>query len=294
MYNLQVGTQDEWRLAMGIKRLLAAGACALILSSWGCAGGPKVYPSLGSSIYPGWNVVYRPVLHPEKTWQSIADDIRRDFVRTPSDILQFTDQTIPLEANLYGDRIEMRCDRNGREERVTIHLHQLVKTEFVLHQQGKGGGVHLPLPNGMEFVSTLDKLKRVADDLFFLQNHMRQIVALEEAKQVQFKPVAEKYRALAVKPPLSEEMRRLIIQAEALREERKYAQAIAHYGKITNVDLAAYPEAYYNQALLSEQLNQILPAIYYMKFYLQLVPDGPDARAARDKIYALEMKMGGN
>ena len=56
-------------------------------------------------------------------------------------------------------------------------------------------------------------------------------------------------------------------------------------------DPTCYPAAYYNLALLEGQMNLPFAAITYMKHYLLLVPDAPDARSAQDKIYEWELLM---
>ncbi len=62
------------------------------------------------------------------------------------------------------------------------------------------------------------------------------------------------------------------------------------YLKAIEVDQTAYPAAYSNLALLSAQIDNYEAAIYYLKKYLMLEPE--DARAAQDKIYEWEGKLG--
>lgn len=58
-----------------------------------------------------------------------------------------------------------------------------------------------------------------------------------------------------------------------------------------DVDPVSYPEAYFNLALLSAQMQRFKPAIAYMKQYLLLAPDAKDARAGQDKIYEWELML---
>jgi len=53
-----------------------------------------------------------------------------------------------------------------------------------------------------------------------------------------------------------------------------------------------WPEGQFNAALLCEEKKLYAKAIGYMKRYLELAPDAPDARAARDKITIWEDKLG--
>jgi tetratricopeptide (TPR) repeat protein len=103
-----------------------------------------------------------------------------------------------------------------------------------------------------------------------------------------FQAVVDQYRAMAVKPPVSEEQRRYIVQANALTQKKDYAQAVSLYEKALEISPFSYPAAYYNMALLSAQDGRYTAAIINMKKYLLLVPEAEDARAAQDKIYEWE------
>jgi len=106
-----------------------------------------------------------------------------------------------------------------------------------------------------------------------------------------FKPIAEKYRSLTEKPPVSEDQRRYIVQANGFNEQKNYGKAIELYIKAIKLDQSAYPAAYSNLAMLSAQIDKFDAAIYYMKKYLMLEPESPDARGAQDKIYLWEAKI---
>jgi hypothetical protein len=128
-----------------------------------------------------------------------------------------------------------------------------------------------------------------ADDLFFFQQKFRE--QKFNSSLDLFRPLAEQYKALKVKPPVSEAQRRLIVQANSFSEEKNYSEAINKYLKAIEVDPTAYPAAYSNLALLYAQMQYYLDAIYTMKKYLLLVPDAEDARSAQDKIYEWEIKL---
>jgi tetratricopeptide (TPR) repeat protein len=132
-----------------------------------------------------------------------------------------------------------------------------------------------------------DRARRFADDLSFVQQWLRK---QQESRLAPFEAKAAEYRALAVKPPVTEEQRKLVVQANALNEQRDYLGAIALYLKALDLDLVSYPGAYFNLALLSAQVKRYNAAITYMKQYLLLVPEAPDARSAQDKIYEWELK----
>lgn len=153
------------------------------------------------------------------------------------------------------------------------------------------GEVRLPyrvdFPGLMSFLfGNLAEAQRFADDLFFIQQNIekdhKEQLALFESRAAQ-------YRTLKVKPPVSEEQRRYIVQANALNERKNYAGAIDLYTKTIELDPVSYPEAYFNLALLSAQMQRFKPAIAYMKQYLLLVPEAKDARNGQDKIYEWEL-----
>jgi len=130
--------------------------------------------------------------------------------------------------------------------------------------------------------------ERFADDLFFIQRTLKK---QNDDRHAGFESRAAEYRKLSVKPPISEEQRKLIVQANALNQEKKHTKAIDHYLRAVDLDPVSYPAAYFNLALLSAQVNRFKVAISYMKQYLLLEPDAKDARSAQDKIYEWELKV---
>ena len=90
---------------------------------------------------------------------------------------------------------------------------------------------------------------------------------------------------------MSEEQRKNIVLVDMMTRRKDYTQAINLYIKVINLDPVSYPEAYFNLALLSEQMKRYNMAVYYIKLYLMLVPEGQDSRKARDKIYEWEAMM---
>lgn len=102
-----------------------------------------------------------------------------------------------------------------------------------------------------------------------------------------WKKIVATYRSLPVKPPVSEEMRRLLVQAAALTKANDAAGAIA---KLSEAILIApwLPVARYNLATARAMNSEYVAAVDSMNVYLELAPDAPDARQARDSIYEWE------
>ena len=128
-----------------------------------------------------------------------------------------------------------------------------------------------------------------ANNLFFIQSKLRG--KRFDSLIATFKPKAAQYCALKVKPPVTEEQRKYIVQANSFNEKKVYTKAIELYNKAVEVDQTAYPAGYSNLALLSAQINKFDAAIYYMKMYLLLEPEASDARSAQDKIYEWEVSI---
>ena len=132
--------------------------------------------------------------------------------------------------------------------------------------------------------------KKLADYLFYFQHQSNS--KLYDSLIAQFEPIAAHYRALKVKPTVSEEQRKYIVQANSLNQKKMYDAAIEYYIKAIELDHTTYPAAYSNLALLSAQVQKYDVAIYYMKKYLLLEPESPDARSAQDKIYEWDISIG--
>ena len=137
----------------------------------------------------------------------------------------------------------------------------------------------------IEFDNSEDA-QRASNDLSFMR---AKLVRQAAQRAADFEARAAKYREMAVKPAMSEEQRKYVVQANAMRQRKKYVEAIDLYLKAINVDPVSYPDAYFDLALLSAQLHRYTTAMSYMKQYLDLVPDGKDARSAQDKIYEWEI-----
>ncbi|MDA8165414.1 MAG: hypothetical protein M0017_10345, partial [Desulfobacteraceae bacterium] len=98
-----------------------------------------------------------------------------------------------------------------------------------------------------------EEAHRIADDLFFMQQEFKKI---KEHRVAHFASRAAQYRALAVKPTMSEEQRKYVVQANAMTQRKDYARAVDFYLKALDVDPVAYPGAYFNLALLSARMQR--------------------------------------
>jgi tetratricopeptide (TPR) repeat protein len=136
------------------------------------------------------------------------------------------------------------------------------------------------------FNSNVKRLEELRNNFILLQNLYKK--QRDETQRVLFEEKAAEYRKLQVKPTVSEEQRKFIVQANLFNQQKDYVKAIELYTKAIELDQTAYPAGYSNLALLQAQINNFGAAISYMKKYLLLEPEATDARSAQDKIYEWE------
>jgi len=70
----------------------------------------------------------------------------------------------------------------------------------------------------------LGDAKKLADYLFYFQYALRE--KRFSTQFALFEPIAAQYRALKVKPPVSENMREFIVQANLFNQQKNYFKAI--------------------------------------------------------------------
>jgi tetratricopeptide (TPR) repeat protein len=128
--------------------------------------------------------------------------------------------------------------------------------------------------------------ERTADAIFVL----KQAAANIQQDDSNFEKTVRAYRTAATKPVLSEEVRRLKVQAEAAIRDKKFEDTADLYEEALNI-VPWWPEGHFNRALVLAETDDLRTAIREMKRYLLLVPDAPDARAAQDKVYDWEGRL---
>ena len=98
---------------------------------------------------------------------------------------------------------------------------------------------------------------------------------------------------MAMDPGLSaipEEARKYTLRGDVMTEEGKFDEAVKEYRQA--VEAAPYiAKLHFNTAMIYGELKKYPQAIRYMKTYLMLAPEAPNARAAKDQIYKWEFMM---
>jgi tetratricopeptide (TPR) repeat protein len=130
-------------------------------------------------------------------------------------------------------------------------------------------------------------IREFPDLLYYMQYNYGKKYSIEELQR--FKQAADNYQTLTLKPDMSEEQRKYIVQANALNDNKDYTGAIQYYDKALALNPLSYPAGYYNLALIAGLAGNYNYAILNMKKYLLLLPNAPDAREAQDKIYGWEV-----
>jgi tetratricopeptide (TPR) repeat protein len=110
---------------------------------------------------------------------------------------------------------------------------------------------------------------------------------LLEADWHEFQPKASAWRALPVKPAISEEVRQHRLLAEHAVAEKQFDDAVEEYEAGLEIN-PTWPEGHFNAALLCAELRYYSEAIHHMRAYLELAPDAPDAQQARDQMIIWE------
>jgi hypothetical protein len=97
------------------------------------------------------------------------------------------------------------------------------------------------------------------------------------------------WRALATKPPIPEEVKVQRLMAEDAVQRNKPDEALNYYENGIQL-YPTWPEGNFNAALIAGELGYYADAIEHMQDYLDLVPNAPDAQAARDKMTIWQVK----
>ena len=126
--------------------------------------------------------------------------------------------------------------------------------------------------------------------LILLAAFCRPLPAQETAAWVDFQQKAAAWRALPVKPAISEEVRLERVQAENAVREKRLEAAVEHYESGLKMN-PVWPEGHFNAALLYAELEEYDKAIWQMRAYVELVPDAQDARGARDQTAIWQDKL---
>lgn len=114
-----------------------------------------------------------------------------------------------------------------------------------------------------------------------------QVIGKPVQSDREFAETSAAYRAAFPKPQITEQVRRLKLQAEVMIDEKLFIDAARLYNEALNL-APWWPDGRFNRALLLGELKRYGEAITEMNRFLQLEENAPEARPARDYIYRWE------
>ena len=173
--------------------------------------------------------------------------------------------------------------KNAYMDTVTIYFKDVLNSRIEYYTPFRNGETCYTKIGEHKFCCCI---REFPDLLYYMQYSYGKRYSIEEL--VRFKQIADNYQALPVKPTISEEQRKYILQANALNDNKDYQSAIQRYDKALALNPVSYPAGYYNLAIIASLAGNYNYAILNMKKYLLLLPNAPDAREAQDKIYGWE------
>lgn len=104
-----------------------------------------------------------------------------------------------------------------------------------------------------------------------------------EQEEATFSTAAAAWRTMNPKPPLSPEADREWILAENAIKEKSLDSAVDHYEAALEIQ-PMWPTGWFDLAMIYGEQQDFPDAADAMKHYLELVPDAPDARQAREQM----------
>ena len=258
---------------------------------------PRANAASPGNPRPGHEVVYHPEIRPGVNFNSAKKDIEDSLqhLRLSPDICPSLSLSVD-KSTVYDDRIEIgwtnHCGGPQKTGVFVLPYYKVAHSTIIVEYRKEGHGnirheINFPDLASLQF-DNLAAARKAADALLFIQNEEKKADEERNGQLARFEPVAARYRALKVKPAMSEEQRKFVVQANAFNQEKNYDKATEKYLKAVDSNPTSYPAAYFNLALLSAQQKHPRRAIFYMKHYLLLEPEAKDARSGQDRIYEWE------
>jgi len=132
----------------------------------------------------------------------------------------------------------------------------------------------------------------IVNALYVLKQNAMKAKKEADEYDARFAASLAEYRKLAASnTALSEEANRYKVQAEGAVRDKQFIDAADFYAKALKI-VPWWPAGHFNRALVLGETGDYGDAKREMNYYLQLVPDALNARAAQDKIYDWERKAG--
>jgi len=112
----------------------------------------------------------------------------------------------------------------------------------------------------------------------------------DQAQLDSFAQVTAAWRAQVVKAPLSDEANQQRLLAEDAAARKDMSAALEDYLAAVDIE-PTWAQGWFNAALLYAEQQNYDDAVFSMKHYLILLPDGPDAATAKEKVLLWQAKI---
>ena len=99
----------------------------------------------------------------------------------------------------------------------------------------------------------------------------------------EFQKRAAAWRALAAKPPISDDLKQHRLLAEDAYQQKQFETAAVEYEAGLEID-PLWAQGHFNAALIYGELKDYDDAVWHMRCYLELLHNAPDAQDARDQM----------
>jgi tetratricopeptide (TPR) repeat protein len=140
--------------------------------------------------------------------------------------------------------------------------------------------------NGAEYLKFFGRVRaeEFAAALRYLAGIAREEARVQQEGTLrQFQAQAKAWREASPKPVMPEAAREHQVLAEYAFKQRETEKAVREYKSAIDI-FPTWPEGQFNLATLAGEQKDYDTAILHMKEYLELVPDSPDAQAAKDSV----------
>lgn len=153
-------------------------------------------------------------------------------------------------------------------------------------QEGSNENI-ITLPGQTQFYIARNP-RSFADALHVLkQNSIKSRNAADEFAQAFAASLDDYRRTIAAGTPIPEGANRYRVQAEGAVRDKQFIDAADYFGAALQV-APWWPAGHFNRALVLGEAGDYETAQREMDYYLKLLPDAANARAAQDKIYDWE------
>jgi tetratricopeptide (TPR) repeat protein len=166
--------------------------------------------------------------------------------------------------------------------------------DLYVHTNGKRGSYFLEFLLVQASNETVVSLQRALLTMAQLSNQGHPYLCSDNAQDysealVDFQQKTAAWRALASKPPITDDVYKYRLLAEDSLKNRDLDAAVNYFEQGVDSD-PTWAQGWYNVALVYAELKQYADAAYSMKHYVALLPDAPDVQPAKDNIILWEAK----